>query len=164
MYSLVDMAIYPVLFNQYLRYFIPGLDARLEWILSLAVIWGATWINLRGSVRVGRVSVIAGSFVMLGFLAMSFASIPRIAHIPWQPFASEDRQGLAGLGRRGTGQREPGLRCRDAGQRTRTVSRIRGGFASAPRTCAAASTMSDSFYRTCGSAASYAMKGCLDNL
>jgi amino acid transporter len=97
MYSLVDMAIYPVLFNQYLRYFIPGLDARLEWILSLAVIWGATWINLRGSVRVGRVSVIAGSFVMLGFLAMSFASIPRIAHIPWQPFASEDTQGLGGL-------------------------------------------------------------------
>src|SRR6266571_5338650 len=25
MYSLVDMAIYPVLFNQYLRYFIPGI-------------------------------------------------------------------------------------------------------------------------------------------
>jgi len=97
MYSLVDMAIYPVLFNQYLRYFIPGLDARLEWIISLAVIWGATWINLRGSVRVGRVSVIAGSFVMLGFLAMSVASIPRIAHIPWQPFASEDAQGLGGL-------------------------------------------------------------------
>jgi len=97
MYSLVDMAIYPVLFNQYLRYFIPGLDARLEWIISLAVIWGATWINLRGSVRVGRVSVIAGSFVMLGFLAMSVASIPRIAHIPWQPFASEDAQGLRGL-------------------------------------------------------------------
>ena len=97
MYSLVDMAIYPVLFNQYLRYFIPGLHARMEWIISLAVIWGATWINLRGSVRVGRVSVIAGSFVMLGFLAMSFASIPRIAHIPWQPFASADAHGLGGL-------------------------------------------------------------------
>src|SRR5437868_3009659 len=26
MYSLVDMAIYPVLFNQYLRYFIPGIN------------------------------------------------------------------------------------------------------------------------------------------
>jgi amino acid transporter len=97
MYSLVDMAIYPVLFNQYLRYFIPGLDARLEWIISLAVIWGATCINLRGSVRVGRVSVIAGSFVMLGLLAMSFASLPRIAHIPWQPFASKEAQGLGGL-------------------------------------------------------------------
>src|SRR5690349_1905848 len=97
MYSLVDMAIYPVLFNQYLRYFVPGLDVRLEWIISLAVIWGATWINLRGSVRVGRASVVAGSFVMLGFLAVSFASIPRLAHIPWQPFASKEAQGLGGL-------------------------------------------------------------------
>jgi amino acid transporter len=97
MYSLVDMALYPVLFNQYLRYFIPGLDARLEWIISVAVIWGATWINLRGSVRVGRVSIMAGLFVMLGFLALSFASIPRIAHIPWQPFASETAHGFGGL-------------------------------------------------------------------
>ena len=37
-YSLVDMAIYPVLFNQYLRYFIPGLYTRTEWLVSLAVI------------------------------------------------------------------------------------------------------------------------------
>ena len=97
MYSLVDMAIYPVLFNQYLRYFIPVLDARVEWIISLAVIWGATWINLRGSARVGRVSVIAGAFVIFGFLVMSFASIPRIAHLPWRPFASDDARGLGGL-------------------------------------------------------------------
>src|ERR1051325_10216755 len=69
-YSLVDMALYPVLFNQYLRYFIPGLDVRAEWLVSLVVIWGATWINLRGSVRVGGVSVIAGAFVMIGFLAV----------------------------------------------------------------------------------------------
>jgi amino acid transporter len=97
MYSLVDMAIYPVLFNQYLRYFVPGLDARAEWLISLGVIWGATWINLRGSVRVGRVSIIAGSFVMLGFLAVSLASVPRITHIPWQPFASNEARGLGGL-------------------------------------------------------------------
>src|SRR5260370_2327309 len=88
MYSLVDMAIYPVLFNQYLRYFLPGLDARFEWLISLGVIWSATWINLRGSVRVGRASIIAGSFVMLGFLAMSIASGSRIAHNPLPPFAS----------------------------------------------------------------------------
>ena len=43
MYSLVDMAIYPVLFNQYLRYFIPELDVRVEWLISLAIIWGAGW-------------------------------------------------------------------------------------------------------------------------
>jgi len=61
-YVFVDMAIYPVLFNQYLRYFIPGLDARVEWVISLAMIWSATWINVRGSVNVTRVSIIAGLF------------------------------------------------------------------------------------------------------
>src|SRR5919204_3161954 len=73
MYSLVDMAIYPVLFIQYLRYFAPSLDAQFEWLLSLAVIWGATAINLRGSIRVGRASIVAGVFVMFGFLVMSIA-------------------------------------------------------------------------------------------
>jgi amino acid transporter len=97
MYSLVDMAIYPVLFNQYLRYFLPGLDPRIEWIISLAMIWGATWINLRGSVRVGRVSIIAGLFVMLGFLVMSILATRHIIHIPWQPFASEKGRGIGGL-------------------------------------------------------------------
>src|ERR671925_41966 len=73
MYSLVDMAIYPVLFNQYLRYFVPRLEGRLEWLVSLAVIWSAALINLRGSLRVGRASIIAGGFIVLGFVAMSIA-------------------------------------------------------------------------------------------
>ena len=97
MYSLVDMAIYPVLFNQYLKYFAPGLAPRYEWIVALAVIWGATLINLFGSVRVGRTSVIAGTFIMAGFLALSIASIPHAAHIPWRPFASAEGRGVGGL-------------------------------------------------------------------
>jgi amino acid transporter len=97
MYSLVDMAIYPVLFNQYLRYFVPGLSVRLEWAVALAVIWGATAINLRGSVRVGRTSVIAGSFIMLGFLALAVMSLPHATHVPWRPFASEHGRGVGGL-------------------------------------------------------------------
>ena len=97
MYSLVDMAIYPVLFNQYLHYFAPNLNLHFEWIISLAVIWGATWVNLRGSARVGATSVIAGLFVMLGFLTMSILGTTHAAHIPWQPFASKKAHGLGGL-------------------------------------------------------------------
>jgi amino acid transporter len=97
MYSLVDMAIYPVLFNQYLRYFMPGLDARVEWLVALMMIWGAAWINVRGSVNVSRTSIIAGVFVVLGFVALSLASAPHITHIPWQPFASEHAHGVGGL-------------------------------------------------------------------
>jgi amino acid transporter len=97
MYSLVDMAIYPVLFNQYLRYFVPGLSARVEWLISLAIIWGAAWINIRGSVNVTRVSIVCGCFIMFAFLTLSVASAPRITHIPWVPFASEHARGLGGL-------------------------------------------------------------------
>jgi len=97
MYSLVDMAIYPVLFNQYLRYFVPSMNPRVEWVVALAVIWGATAINLRGSVRVGRTSVIAGSFIMLGFLVLSIASLSHATHAPWRPFASEQGHGIGGL-------------------------------------------------------------------
>src|ERR1700751_3350621 len=81
-YSLVDMAIYPALFNQYLRFFFPGLNGNVEWLISLVVIWGATFINLRGSVRVGRTSILAGVFVMLGFLVLSLFALPHISHIP----------------------------------------------------------------------------------
>ena len=97
MYSLVDMAIYPVLFNQYLAYFVPSLGTRARWMVSLAVIWSATAINLRGALRVGRTSVLAGSFIILGFLAVAVAALPRIDHHPWLPFAAPGRAGLSGL-------------------------------------------------------------------
>ena len=96
-YSLVDMAIYPVLFIQYLRYFAPSLGQRNEWIISLIVIWGATLVNLFGSPRVGRTSVLAGGVILLGFLALALASFPHATHTPWQPFAVSGGSGINGL-------------------------------------------------------------------
>src|SRR5689334_10883550 len=97
MYSLVDMAIYPVLFAQYFRYFVPGLSESAEWIVKLVVIWGATLINLRGAVRVGRTSIIAGTMIVTGFVALALAALPHAAHIPWRPFAAPNAGGFAGL-------------------------------------------------------------------
>ena len=88
LYSLVDMAIYPVLFNQYLAWFFPSMSANAHWIVSLVVIWGATAINLRGAFPVGRVSIVAGSFVLAGFLALALFAIPNVTHVPWLPFAA----------------------------------------------------------------------------
>ncbi|HVE78958.1 MAG TPA: APC family permease [Gemmatimonadaceae bacterium] len=98
LYSIVDMAIYPVLFNQYLRWFFPGLGAPFEWLVSLAVIWGATAINLRGALPVGRVSIAAGALVLGPFLLLAAAALPRMTHPPWQPFAAGDAGGIGGLG------------------------------------------------------------------
>src|SRR5881394_1431226 len=97
MYSLVDMAIYPVLFNQYLGFFVPSLGRTTRWIVALLVIWSATAINLRGARRVGRVSVVAGAFIILGFLALALAAVPHMTHTPWRPFAAPGRTGVNGL-------------------------------------------------------------------
>ena len=43
------------------------------------------------------ISIVAGCFVILGFIVLSVASASRITHIPWQPFASEHARGLGGL-------------------------------------------------------------------
>jgi amino acid transporter len=97
LYSLVDMAIYPVLFNQYLHWFLPGLGDGARWAVSLAVIWGATAINLRGAFPVGRVSIIAGSFVLAGFFLLAVLALPHAQHAPWVPFVATGTTVRAGL-------------------------------------------------------------------
>ena len=97
-YSLVDMAIYPVLFNQYLAFFFPSLGGHAQWAISLAMIWSATAINLRGAGRVGHVSMFAASFVILTFLAITLAAVPHMTHVPWQPFVRGDAAPTGALG------------------------------------------------------------------
>ncbi len=97
-YSLVDMAIYPVLFNQYLAYFFPGLSQGATWLLSLAMIWGATLINLRGAARVGQVSVVAACLILATFLGITLTALPRMTHVPWAPFAHEGQTSVDALG------------------------------------------------------------------
>lgn len=97
LYSLVDMAIYPVLFNQYLSWFIPDLSQSTRWAVALVMIWGATAINLRGAFPVGRVSVVIGTFVLGTFALVAIFALPQVHHVPWQPLLKPG-QGLgAGL-------------------------------------------------------------------
>ena len=97
MYSLVDMAIYPKLFVTYLAYFAPKLGPNAVWGVGLLVIWGATALNLMGAGRVGRSSIVAGAFIVGGFLLLSLVSLGHASHAPWQPFAAPGRTGTSGL-------------------------------------------------------------------
>jgi amino acid transporter len=97
MYSLVDMAIYPKLFVAYLGYFAPSLSSTALFVVGLAMIWGATLVNLLGASRVGRGSVLAGAFIVAGFLALSLASLSHATRVPWHPFAAPGRNGAGGL-------------------------------------------------------------------
>ncbi len=94
LYSLVDMAIYPVLLNQYLAWFVPDLTQGARWAIALVMIWGAAAINLRGARPVGRVSVVVGTFVLGTFLLVALFALPNVTHAPWQPMLKPG-QGLA---------------------------------------------------------------------
>jgi amino acid transporter len=77
-YSLLDMAIYPVLLLQYLRHFAPELGRGTSWLIACAMIWGATWLNLRGTRAVGAMS---GLFV--GLVLAPFAVLTVVATARW---------------------------------------------------------------------------------
>ena len=93
MYSLVDMAIYPKLFVTYLGYFAPQLSPATVWLAGLVVIWVPTALNLTGARRVGIGSVLAGTFIVSGFLALSLAALGHATHAPWIPFAAPGQAG-----------------------------------------------------------------------
>ena len=97
MYSLVDMAIYPKLFVTYLAWFAPDLPGWGVWTIGLAMIWGATALNLSGAARVGRSSVLAGAFILAAFAAISVAALVSASHAPLRPFSAPGHAGAGGL-------------------------------------------------------------------
>ncbi len=85
-YSLIDMAIYPVLLLQYVRFFVPGLGALEAWLLALVMIWGATWLNLRGTRVVGTASGWFVAGVLLPFAVLAVVALARWIARPATPF------------------------------------------------------------------------------
>ena len=69
LYTFADLAIYPVLFVQYITFFFPG--AGLHKIpICLCVIWVSAAINILGIVPVGKISVVLGTAVLIPFIIL----------------------------------------------------------------------------------------------
>jgi amino acid transporter len=77
MYSLIDMAIYPVLLLQYLQFFTGPIGRLPSWLLALALIWGATWLNLRGTRTVGLASGWFSVLVLAPFGVLAGVALAR---------------------------------------------------------------------------------------
>ncbi|HVN53479.1 MAG TPA: APC family permease [Anaerolineaceae bacterium] len=83
----VDVSIYPVLAAYYLGFFIPalrngatigGVDVPawvLSWIVALVLIWGISYLNLRGARLAGLVTNWLGVIMMLPLVAMSIVGV-----------------------------------------------------------------------------------------
>lgn len=87
LYTFADLAIYPVLFVEYLGYFFP--QATVYKVpICLAIVWIAVLLNILGIVSVGRSSVLLSALVLVPFAALLLAvlgspqvhlSIPRLS-------------------------------------------------------------------------------------
>ena len=102
-YSLLDMAIYPVLLIQYLGFFLPGLGWLERWLVALAMIWGATWLNLWGTRVVGTASGWFVAAVLAPFAVLSVAALVRwlgasATPFPVTPFHAAGTSFLGALG------------------------------------------------------------------
>ncbi|HEY6976775.1 MAG TPA: APC family permease [Chitinophagaceae bacterium] len=69
LYTFVDLAIYPVLFVEYLSFFFPGIEAY-KIPLCLGVIWISAGLNILGIVPVGEASLFLAAIVLLPFAAL----------------------------------------------------------------------------------------------
>ena len=76
LYTIVDLAIYPVLFVEYAAYFFPEIH-NIKLPVCLAIIWLSAWINIRGIVPVAKVSVVLSLIVMIPFLILFWIVLNR---------------------------------------------------------------------------------------
>jgi amino acid transporter len=69
LYTFVDLAIYPVLFVEYLSFFFPGIEAY-KIPLCLTIIWASAGLNILGIVPVGKYSLFLSAIVLTPFVIL----------------------------------------------------------------------------------------------
>lgn len=82
--GVIDNALYPVLFLDYLKSGVPALGGglpRASAALGLTIV--LTYMNYRGLTIVGWVAVFLGVFSLLPFIVMGFVSIPKLEPSRW---------------------------------------------------------------------------------
>ncbi|KAJ6795728.1 putative disease resistance proteinisoform X3 [Iris pallida] len=82
--GVIDNALYPVLFLDYLKSGFPLLGGGFpRTVAVLALTFALTYLNYRGLAIVGWVAVLLGVFSLLPFVVMGLVAIPRISPSRW---------------------------------------------------------------------------------
>ena len=96
--SFVDVAVFPALFVEYVRFWYPALTAMERWVLALAFIAVLTGLNLAGVRPVGRAAVALGIAALAPIALLAVAAIAGPTTAPWKPFIAENQTVGSGLG------------------------------------------------------------------
>ena len=87
--SFVDVAVYPALFVEYVRFWSPAMPALERWLLALAFIVGLTALNVLGVRPTGRAAVLLAAAALVPVVALVDAGAGQVTRPPWTPFATE---------------------------------------------------------------------------
>jgi amino acid transporter len=96
--SFVDVAVYPALFVEYLKFWYPAMTSRERWLLAVAFIVALTVLNVLGVRPTGRAALALSVLALLPIAALVVVGLTTIAQAPWQPLTAERRSLGAGLG------------------------------------------------------------------
>lgn len=95
---LADTSIYPILFCEYLKYWVPDLGPWQVRLLRAGIIWLFVGINLRGIRAGGRLAVFFTLFILAPFVLFVLLGAPRLTPGAVTPLVAVGKGTLAGLG------------------------------------------------------------------
>lgn len=82
--GVIDNALYPVLFLDYLKSSVPQLEGGFPRVIAvLALTTALTYMNYRGLTVVGWVAILLGVFSILPFVVMGLVAIPKLKPSRW---------------------------------------------------------------------------------
>src|SRR5256885_1591560 len=87
-----------------MRFVAPGLRGLEGWLVALVLIWGATWLNLRGTRAVGTASGWLIAAVLAPFALLAVVAVgrwifgPAAVAAPFRPFANPGQTFFGALG------------------------------------------------------------------
>src|SRR5262245_22641981 len=96
--SFVDVAVFPALFADYLRFWWPSMTSLHRLIIVLVFVWVLTGLNLAGVRITGWVAVVLGVIVLAPVAALTAIAATQAHRWPWLPFMNEEQGLIAGLG------------------------------------------------------------------
>jgi amino acid transporter len=96
--SFVDVAVYPALFVEYLRFWYPAMTALERWLFAVSFVAILAGLNLIGIRPTGRAAVLLAAGTLAPIAALVIAGAKGGPQTPWQPLVPPEHSVVATLG------------------------------------------------------------------
>ena len=96
--SFVDVAVYPALFVEYLKFWHPTMTTGERWLIAVLFIAALTTLNLLGVQPTGVAAVVMWVAALVPIALLVLVGLPQVSTVPWRPLLAGDQSLTTGLG------------------------------------------------------------------